>query len=365
MSDNRVLLIEEKIDREKTGVIPLGAGTKRGVSFANVGEAMDFSRLMAVSDKAIPAYMRGNVGSCLAIAIQADEWGFSAYAVARMSFVVNDVVCYMSQLIHAVIEKCAPLKQRLRCDFEGEGATRVCIVTGHIIGEVDPLIYRSPQFGSINPKNSPLWKNDPDQQLWYTSSRAWCRRYCPDVLLGAYSKDEMEDSLPPGGATHIGAANAKDITPPSNDGLHQRLSAKAVVGAGFDPAAIAKTLDGDVAPTEPEVQKEHAAEAVIIVAPEVEAIPQKETDGPPKAAAEPKKEPRQSKAPTKTFPNAEAYSAHVAEMCASATTVSGLKDIYNAERAVRSKLHWVTPEMDAQWRAMINAKITELEAKPE
>jgi hypothetical protein len=48
----------------------------------------------------------------------------------------------------------------------------------------------------IEAQNSPLWKNDPDQQLFYYSSRAFCRRHFPDVLLGVYSRDELEDNMP-------------------------------------------------------------------------------------------------------------------------------------------------------------------------
>lgn len=46
----------------------------------------------------------------------------------------------------------------------------------------------------LQPKNSPLWKADPDQQHFYYSGRAMCRRHFPDVLLGVYARDEMEDS---------------------------------------------------------------------------------------------------------------------------------------------------------------------------
>jgi hypothetical protein len=237
MSDNSTAMIESKIDRESTGEIILSS-SKGALTFEKMGEVMDFAKLMAISREAIPVYLRNNVGACLAVAIQANEWQFSPYAVARFSYVVNDQIAYMSQLIHAVIESRAPLKQRLRPTYEGHGLERVCVIVGHIVGEVDPLEYRSPAIKDIKPQNSPLWKVDPDQQLFYYSSRAWARRYCPDVLLGAYSDDELRDS-------HVGAANAVDITPsaPANEELHHRLSLKAVKGAGFDAAAVAKMIE--------------------------------------------------------------------------------------------------------------------------
>jgi hypothetical protein len=240
MSDNRVLAIESKIDQEKTALIKIDDKVG-GISFKNVAEMMDFSRLMAVSDKAVPLYLRGNIGSCLAICVQADEWGFSPFALARMSYVVNDQIGYFAQLLHAVIERRAPLKQRLRFTYEGEGPERVCICTGHMKGEVDALEYRTPKFKDINPKNSPLWKNDPDQQQAYMAARAWCRRYCPDILLGAYGKDELEDSA-------IGADNAKDVTPKTN--VLGRLSPAAAARAGFNADHVHQTLEQSAPATE-------------------------------------------------------------------------------------------------------------------
>jgi RecT family len=237
MADSRVALIEEKLDREQTGLIALS--TKTGaVTFEKIGEAMDFAKLMAVSDKAIPGYLRGNVGACLAVAIQANEWGFSPFAVARMSYVVNDQISYMSQLVHAVVERRAPLRGRLRFEFEGEGGDMACTVRGQLINEVDPLIYTSPKIRDIKVKNSPLWASDPQQQLSYYSARAWARRYTPDVMLGIYSQDELEDR-------HIGPDHAKDVSP--SETLHHRLSAQAVRGAGFNATDITATIN-EIAP---------------------------------------------------------------------------------------------------------------------
>jgi hypothetical protein len=242
MSDNRVAIIEGRIDQERAALIKMDDRVG-GVSFQDVAQMMEFAKIMSISDKAVPAFMRGNVGLCLSIIEQADGWGFRPYSLARMAFVVNDQVAYMSQVIHAVIEKWAPLKQRLRAEYLGEGPERQCKIIGHIKGEVDPLEYLSPKLKDISPKNSPLWKTDPDQQLFYSASRAWAKRYCPDILMGAFSKDELEDS-----PLHIGADRAKDVTPKAN--IVGRLNADAVARAGFNAEAIQETLEQTAAPAQ-------------------------------------------------------------------------------------------------------------------
>ena len=165
-----------------------------GVAFASALEVMEFAKLMAMSDKAVPKDFRGNAGMCLAITMQAIEWRMSPFQVANKAYVVNDRIGYESQLIHAVIEARAPLKERLDCVYDGAGPERSCIVHGKFLdGSIRQ--YTSPLLKDIRVKNSPLWKDDPDQQLWYYASRSWARKWCPDVILGVYSKEEIEEGI--------------------------------------------------------------------------------------------------------------------------------------------------------------------------
>ena len=218
--------IESKIDRAAAGAMVV-SDQIGGIMFQNMSEVLEFSKLMSLSDGAVPKHLRGNPGACLAVVTQALEWRMSPFAVANKSYFVNDRIAFESQLIHAIIEARAPLAGRLKASYEGTGADRKCIVTGHLKDEVDPVIYSSPAIKDIAVKNSPLWKSDPDQQLWYYASRAWARRFCPDVLLGIYSKDELE-------ADHVGADKAKDVTPKPKIG--ERL--KGNRGRGFDAGHV-------------------------------------------------------------------------------------------------------------------------------
>lgn len=220
--------IEEKINRVELGSIEV-SDSVGGAGYRNLSEMLEFGKMMATTSIGVPRHLRGEVGGCVRIVMQALEWRMSPFAVADKSYVVNDKIAYEAQLLHAVVESRAPLQKRLRFDFEGDGENRVCVVTGLLKGELDPLVYRSPAFGKITPKNSPLWKSDADQQQAYFSVRAWARRYVPDVLLGIYSRDELEDA-----GDHTGPNKAKDVTPKS--GLATRL--KGNKGTGFDAGAV-------------------------------------------------------------------------------------------------------------------------------
>lgn len=41
-------------------------------------------------------------------------------------------------------------------------------------------------------RNSTLWADDPRQQLAYLAVKRWARLYCPEVILGVYTIDELE-----------------------------------------------------------------------------------------------------------------------------------------------------------------------------
>jgi hypothetical protein len=204
--------------------------TGSGVTLQNWAQSVDYAKYMAKAAHAVSKHLRDNVGMCIAVLDLATRWDFSPFMLAQRCHVINDVLCFESQVIHAVIEKFAPLKYRLRPTYAGkiEDGTRTCTITGHFKGELDPLEYTTPELGKITPKNSPLWKSDADQQLFYMATTRWGRRYCPDILFGVKTRQEMEDS------DHVGFENAKDVTPK----LSERLGA-IVEGGLADEKTIA------------------------------------------------------------------------------------------------------------------------------
>ncbi|HEY2212294.1 MAG TPA: recombinase RecT [Bradyrhizobium sp.] len=213
--------VKQNAARDAASLMLIG---ETGVTLQNFAQAVDFAKWMAQSGHAIPKHLRGNVGACIAVLDMAQRWHFSPYLVARHCYLVNDILTLDGQLVHAIIERFANLQYRLRPRYEGEGNERICIITGQFKGELEPLEYKSPPIGKISPKNSPLWVTDPDQQLFYFSSRRWCRRYAPDILLGVYSTDDIQDGEPL--RRHIGFENAKDVSP----GLASRLRGPGAEG---------------------------------------------------------------------------------------------------------------------------------------
>ena len=178
----------------------------------SMADVVRFAETMARGAIAIRKHLRDNPGACLAVTLQALDWGMNPISVANKSYAVNDQLAYESQLIAAVIHARAPIVGRPRYTYTGEtGTTRQCRVEV-TTKEGEVLDYTSPQVSKITTKNSPLWKSDEDQQLGYFSIRSLARRHFPELLLGVYDREE--------------AAAMRDVTPNHSPDLRARLEAR-------------------------------------------------------------------------------------------------------------------------------------------
>jgi hypothetical protein len=190
----------------------IGTGGAISVAPRNMGEVIEFAKLMSQAGPCVRQSFRGNVGACLALTLQALRWGMDPFAVVNKAYITTgkagEQLAFEAQLVHAVVNERAPLQRRLRPAYSGEGVNRRCKIVGWLKGETEPLDYESPTIREIKVKNSPLWEADPDQQLFYYSTRAWARRHVPEILLGVQTADEIEAQ-----ERHYGADNARDVTP--------------------------------------------------------------------------------------------------------------------------------------------------------
>ena len=167
-----------------------------------------FSEIMSQSTIAIPKDYRGNPGNCMAVIMQAQRWGMDPYIVASKTHVVSGNLGYEAQLVNAVITSSNAIKGRFHYEYsEGEWKDDkdpnawIC-VGAQITGE-DGIQWGERLYPSkVGVKNSPLWKTNPKQQCAYLAVKMWSRLYAPHVIMGVYTKDEVQ-----------GFSEEKDVTP--------------------------------------------------------------------------------------------------------------------------------------------------------
>lgn len=193
-----------------------------------MNQLVRFAELMSQSKATVPKHLEGKPADCLAVTMQAAQWGMNPFAVAQKTHVVNGTLGYEAQLVNAVVSSSSLLATRLNYRWSGDwsnvnGKTDkspnlTVTVSAVLKGEAEPreLTISMAQAGV---RNSPLWEQDPRQQLAYLCTKRWARLHAPDVLLGVYTPDELQEMAP---------RVERDITPQTTTaaGMNSLINAK-------------------------------------------------------------------------------------------------------------------------------------------
>lgn len=230
--------------------------------------------MMASGKTTVPQHLRGNQADCFAICLQAIQWGMNPFPVAQKTHLVNGTLGYEAQLVNAVVVNSGAIKGRF--DYEFFGPWERVIGKFKVIRkekEGKPVEYRVPDWTfadeagcgvkviahlaggqtrdvtlllqQARTRNSTLWADDPKQQLAYLGVKRWARLYTPDVILGVYSVDELEeiDVTPPSDGPQSGADAKAELTRKAAERRAQQQKGQViegeaqVVSAGHEPAA--------------------------------------------------------------------------------------------------------------------------------
>lgn len=179
---------------------------------------MRIADLMASGKTTIPKHLQGSQGDCFAVSLQAMQWGMNPFSVAQKTHLVNGTLGYEAQLVIAVLNSSAALSTRLNFqwsdDWKGvNGKTdksedHWCRVWATLKGESEPRVLEvsMAQVGDV--RNSPNWVADPRQQIAYLTAKRWGRLHAPDVILGVYTPDELQD-----GEAHMNQNSSARQTP--------------------------------------------------------------------------------------------------------------------------------------------------------
>lgn len=184
-----------------------------------MNQLYNLAQVMAKGQSTVPRHLQGNAGDCMAVVMQAAQWRMNPFAVAQKTHLVNGTLGYEAQLVNAVINTMAPTTGRLQFEWYGEWTN---IIGKFVEKQGQKGSYKAPGWkpedeeglgvqvwatlkGEDHPRvldllltqaqtrNSTLWASDPKQQLAYLAIKRWARLYCPDVILGVYTPDEVDN----------------------------------------------------------------------------------------------------------------------------------------------------------------------------
>jgi len=174
--------------------------------------AQRVAKMLAMSTM-VPDHFRDNVGNCMIALNLADRFQADPFQVMQNIYIVHGKPGLESKLAIALINqsgKFSPLQFKL----SGQGDARQCtayakhLETEEVLEQTVSITMAKAEGWMSKPGSK--WKTMPDLMLQYRSAMFFARIYCPEVLLGMQTKEELYDS-----------GDIMTVQPTGNDGVYE------------------------------------------------------------------------------------------------------------------------------------------------
>ena len=240
-----------------------------------------FANLMADATIAVPDHLVGKPADCMAIVMQAMQWGMNPYAVAQKTFFVNGKLGYEAQLISAILTSSGAIRGRFHYEYGGnwencirskdvtvkkmgskgayektervrdwsdEDEDGLYIRAGAVIRGESEITWGEPLYlASVAVRNSPLWVTKPKQQILYLATKDWAKAYCPAAVMGFQDADDLsyreEKVINPAPAQRVSLADIKGDSVTTHSAQESAANIDAMADEFRDRIEAAQDVD--------------------------------------------------------------------------------------------------------------------------
>jgi len=171
---------------------------KQAVSAFSNSESFELAQRMAkalASSTMVPTAYQGQdkIGNCLVALELAQRLGDSPFVIMQNMVPVRGKPTWAATFVAAKVNACGRYSP-LRYTFNKTGdecfATCVEHATGQtLVGSKVSMAMAKAEGWAENAK----WKNMPEQMLIYRATTFWARKFCPELMIGMQTADEVED----------------------------------------------------------------------------------------------------------------------------------------------------------------------------
>ena len=215
------------ITKPETNALQVQNSNAMALDAHSMDSMMRVAELMASGRSTIPAHLQKSPADCMAVVMQALQWGMNPFAVAQKTHLVSGHLGYEAQLVNAVIQQSGSIDGRFHYEYRGNPGAVECRVGAVIRGEDEITWGEWLNENKVTTKNSPLWKTNPRQQLGYLQVKNWARLYCPGAILGVCTPDEFDAPQPRNMGTVRDVSQPAD---PESNGLMESAENAAADG---------------------------------------------------------------------------------------------------------------------------------------
>jgi hypothetical protein len=178
---------------------------------------------MYTSSDIVPKTFRGNIGNCVIAIDMAQRMQANPLMVMQNLYIVHGNPSWSSKFLISCINSCGRFSP-LRYEFKGKEGTKDWACRAFAFEKSDTT-HKEPLYGDWitmkmaddegwATKDGSKWRTMPGQMLRYRAAAFWQRVYAPEISIGFYTKEEVED-----GAFGGEDMPVMDVTPtPVEDG---------------------------------------------------------------------------------------------------------------------------------------------------
>lgn len=157
------------------------------------------SKVFAAS-KLVPTQYQNNLADCVIAIEMASRLDVHPMMFMQSSYIVHGKPSITGQFVIALVNKRGPYKTGVSFKYERDkdGTPKSCTAYGirKDTGEVQETTVTVEQAKAMGWWNkNPIWQTMTEQMLTYRAASWLARRYCPDVLMGLQSKEELLDVI--------------------------------------------------------------------------------------------------------------------------------------------------------------------------
>lgn len=204
-----------------------------GVPLRSLDEAYRLSQNLAIAAM-LPSSLRGKPADVLAILLYGQELGLGPMQSIQSIYVVNGRPSLSAQTWRALVRR-AGHKVRMVERVSGVSAT-VEIVRADDEANPHRETYTMDMAKAAKLSEKDVWRQHTDDMLAARATARACRFVCPEVALGFYTEDEIEDAAAVPVADDVADAEVIPDDKSDADVAAEVASLQSEFGEGWPPA---------------------------------------------------------------------------------------------------------------------------------
>ncbi len=156
--------------------------------------------------KLVPAHYQGSTDNCFVALVLAEQLNLTPFMVMNKTYIVHGRPGMEAQLVIALVNARGPFTGPIQWLMEGNGKDRKCTAyathsrTGEVCkASVDWAMVEAEKWNADKEYKSgggvqkSKWNTMPEMMFRYRSAAFLARLYCPEVLMGLSTVDELQE----------------------------------------------------------------------------------------------------------------------------------------------------------------------------